>query len=97
MYTLNVNIALTNVNYIAFLLLVNSQITSEQKKKNFKSVISKNKNEKSMKITDEFSRVSIRGNDRLRNQRFISFSKVWREGLTESIFPTVANTTLKSI
>ena len=30
MYTLNENIARTNVNHIAFLLLVNSQITSEQ-------------------------------------------------------------------
>ena len=30
MYTLIVNIALTNVNHIAFLLLVNSQTTSEQ-------------------------------------------------------------------
>ena len=31
MYTINVSNALTNVNHIAFLLLVYSQITSEQR------------------------------------------------------------------
>ena len=30
MYKLNVSIALTNLNHIAFLLMVNSQIPSEQ-------------------------------------------------------------------
>ena len=50
MYTLNVNIALTNLNHIAFLLMVNSQITSEQITENIKSVISKNKNKKLYKI-----------------------------------------------
>ena len=57
MYTINVNIALTNPNHLAFLLMVNSQITSEQITEKHQISNLKKQKQKALKITKKISRI----------------------------------------